>query len=68
MARLAWTAPATARLILTFSPTAHAHSSAAELAPPRDMFSEARRAEEAGSWSEALLKLKAVASVKMTPR
>ena len=32
------------------------------------MFSEARRAEEAGKWSEALLKLKAVASVKMTPQ
>ena len=69
MARLAWTAPATAGLILTFaSSAAHADPSAAELASARDMFSEARRAEEAGRWGEALLKLKAVATVKMTPQ
>ena len=69
MVRLAWTAPATAGLVLTFaSSAAHANPSAAELASARDMFSEARRAEEAGRWSEALVKLKAVATVKMTPQ
>jgi len=69
MARLDWTAPATAGLILTFAcSAAHADPSAAELASARDMFSEARRAEDAGRWGEALLKLKAVANVKMTPQ
>lgn len=69
MARLAWTAPASAGLILLFaSSVARADPSAAELASARDMFSEARRAEDAGRWAEALVKLKAVANVKMTPQ
>jgi hypothetical protein len=69
MAGLAWTAPACAGLILTLaSSVALAEPSAAELASARDMFSEARRAEDAGRWAEALTKLKAVANVKMTPQ
>jgi hypothetical protein len=69
MARLAWTAPVCAGLILTLaSSVALADPSAAELASARDMFSEARRAEDAGRWAEALVKLKAVANVKLTPQ
>jgi hypothetical protein len=69
MAGLAWTASACAGLILTLaSSAAQAEPSAAELASARDMFSEARRAEDAGHWAEALVKLKAVANVKMTPQ
>jgi hypothetical protein len=44
----------------------HAEPSAAELATARDMFKEARQAEDAGDWAAALEKLKAVAEVKMT--
>jgi hypothetical protein len=69
MACLAWTAPAFAGLILIFaSSVARADPSAAELSSARDMFTEARRAEDAGHWAEALVKLKAVANVKMTPQ
>jgi hypothetical protein len=69
MARLAWTAPAASGVILIFaSSVAHADPSPAELASAREMFSEARRAEDAGRWPEALVKLKAVANVKMTPQ
>jgi hypothetical protein len=69
MARLAWTAPASTGLILLLaSSVARADPSAGELASARDMFSEARRAEDAGRWAEALVKLKAVANVKMTPQ
>jgi hypothetical protein len=69
MARLAWTAPVCAGLILTLaSSVAQADPSAAELASARDMFSEARRAEDAGRWAEALVKLKAIANVKLTPQ
>jgi hypothetical protein len=42
--------------------------SAAELASARSLFNEARAAEEAGNWSDALSKLDAVAKVKMTPQ
>jgi hypothetical protein len=69
MARLAWTALAATGLILFLSSSpARAEPSAAELASARDMFSEARRAEDAGRWAEALQKVKAVATVKMTPQ
>jgi hypothetical protein len=43
-----------------------AEPSAGELAAARDMFNEARQAEDAGNWPEALRKLKAVAEVKLT--
>jgi hypothetical protein len=51
---------------LLVSGIAHAEPSAAELAAARDMFKEARQAEDASDWAAALDKLKAVAEVKMT--
>jgi hypothetical protein len=69
MARLLWTGPVGAGLIFIFaSSVARSEPSAAELASARDLFAEARRAEENGQWSEALSKLNAVANVKMTPQ
>jgi hypothetical protein len=54
-------------LLLTTS-LAGAEPSEAALAAARDMFHEARKAEDAGRWDEALTKLQAVAHVKVTPQ
>jgi hypothetical protein len=69
MARHLWPGTVGAGLIFIFaSSVARAEPSAAELASARDLFAEARRAEENGQWSEALSKLLVVANVKMTPQ
>jgi hypothetical protein len=55
-------------VVLLLSAAARAEPSEAELAAARELFTEARSAEDAGRWQEALSKLQAVARVKTTPQ
>ena len=62
------TGVALAFCILASPGSAAADPSSAELASARSLFNEARAAEDRGDWNEALIKLDAVAKVKLTPQ
>src|SRR5262249_44944671 len=68
LASVSRTGVALAFCILASAGSAAADPSSAELASARSLFNEARAAEERGDWNEALIKLDAVAKVKLTPQ